>query len=69
MRRGSMLVAIAWALLVASPVDAEIYKWVDEKGNVHYGDCPPPDALLAKYPSPLRPQRRLFEKRRRGLSG
>lgn len=21
--------------------NAEIYKWVDDKGNVHYGDCPP----------------------------
>jgi hypothetical protein len=22
-------------------VNAEIYKWTDDKGNVHYGDCPP----------------------------
>lgn len=43
MRKVSMFVAIAVILPVASAVGAEIHKWVDEKGNVHYGDCPPPD--------------------------
>ena len=28
-------------MLLASPVSAEIYKWVDEKGKVHYGDRVP----------------------------
>lgn len=22
--------------------DSEIYRWVDEDGNIHYSDCPPP---------------------------
>ena len=26
--------------LMASPVTAGIYKWTDEKGNVHFGDRP-----------------------------
>jgi hypothetical protein len=26
--------------LSASSVQADVYKWVDEKGNVHYGDKP-----------------------------
>jgi hypothetical protein len=29
-------------LLFASGIHAEVYKWVDEKGNVHYGDKPEP---------------------------
>jgi hypothetical protein len=28
--------------------DSEIYKWVDEEGNVHYSDCPPPPACDAE---------------------
>lgn len=30
----------AVALLVAGTVPAEIYRWVDEQGNVHFGDRP-----------------------------
>ena len=29
-------------LSIGSPI-AEIYKWVDKEGKVHYGDCPPAD--------------------------
>lgn len=25
-----------------------MYKWVDEEGNVHYGDCPPADCIPEK---------------------
>ena len=28
-----------WALLV--PANAQVYKWVDEKGKTHYGERPP----------------------------
>jgi hypothetical protein len=28
-------------MLLALPVQAAVYKWVDEAGNVHYGDTPP----------------------------
>lgn len=27
-------------IALAFPVHAEVYKWVDEKGNIHYGDKP-----------------------------
>lgn len=30
-------------LLAGTPAVGEIYKWVDDKGGVHYGDCAPPD--------------------------
>jgi glutaredoxin len=32
------------ALLVATPVAAQVYKWTDPSGKVHYGDRPPDDA-------------------------
>ncbi|MFZ3324191.1 MAG: DUF4124 domain-containing protein [Usitatibacter sp.] len=39
MRKLALLVA-----LVALGAQAEIYKWTDEKGQVHYGEQPPPNA-------------------------
>ena len=36
-----LIVAI---LLVAAPVAAQVYKWTDSQGRVHYGDRPPDDA-------------------------
>lgn len=27
--------------IVVITLNAEIYKWIDDKGNVHFGDCPP----------------------------
>ena len=35
-------------LLVARPLCAEIYKWVDEKGVTNYSSSPPASAALAK---------------------
>jgi hypothetical protein len=35
-------VAIALALCVALPASAQMYKWVDSNGKVHYSDKPPP---------------------------
>ncbi len=36
------LIFMAVALLLASPVQAKIYKWVDDKGVTHFGDSIPP---------------------------
>jgi glutaredoxin len=33
-------------LLPMSSGSAELYKWVDDKGNIHYGDSPPAKADL-----------------------
>jgi glutaredoxin len=32
------------ALLLALPATAQVYKWTDPGGKVHYGDSPPEDA-------------------------
>ena len=34
---------LALLILFALPARAEIYKWTDEKGKVHYGDQAPAD--------------------------
>ena len=35
-----MIRLILLSMVFALPAQAEIYKWVDEKGNIHYGDKP-----------------------------
>ena len=35
-------------LLVSTQSFAQLYKWVDADGNVHYGDSPPEDAKLER---------------------
>ena len=38
-----ILLALVLSLSFTGASLAELYKWVDEEGNVHYGDCPPAD--------------------------
>jgi len=42
MSRSTWILMIA-VLLAGTTAVGEIYKWVDDKGGVHYGDCAPPD--------------------------
>lgn len=45
MRVSGWLSLVVLGLVVALPVSAgKLYKWVDEKGNVHYSDRVPPEA-------------------------
>ena len=37
----SILAAVLALTLAGTPALAEVYKWVDAEGNVHYGDRPP----------------------------
>jgi hypothetical protein len=42
-------------LAIALPAAADMYKWVDEAGEVHYSDQPPPNAKVreqVKVPTP-----------------
>jgi hypothetical protein len=41
MRRAPLLLA---ALLLAAPASAQVYKWVDKDGKVHYSDKAPKNA-------------------------
>ena len=41
-------ILVLLVLLVARPVCAETYKWVDEKGVTNYSSSPPANAKLAK---------------------
>ena len=38
-----ILLALVLSLAFTGASFAELYKWVDEEGHVHYGDCPPAD--------------------------
>ena len=40
--RHTHLLALAMALAAGSPSAAQLYRWVDEKGNVEWRDTPPP---------------------------
>jgi hypothetical protein len=42
------------ALLLAGPAWAQVYKWVDAEGRVHYGERPPPAREADKLTIPLR---------------
>lgn len=35
--------------LLAAPAGADVYKWTDAQGKVHYGDQPPSSATLTPY--------------------
>lgn len=37
--------ALALACALALPVEAALYRWVDEQGNVHYSDIIPPSSV------------------------
>lgn len=40
------MIRMAWALVLffATAAQSQYFRWVDDKGNVHYGDRPPPFA-------------------------
>ena len=40
-------------LFLATPVQAEVYKWTDDSGSVHYTDQPPPKAKSKTEPHKL----------------
>lgn len=40
--RATSLVALAFVLAAGSASGAQLYRWVDEKGNVEWRDTPPP---------------------------
>lgn len=45
MRAAALLLCLALAGLAGA---ADVYKWTDKDGKVHFGDAPPPDAIDAQ---------------------
>jgi len=51
-----LTVVVSLALCVALPASAQMYKWVDANGKVHYSDKPPPSNVKTeKLREPARP--------------
>ncbi|MCU0832855.1 MAG: DUF4124 domain-containing protein [Chromatiaceae bacterium] len=48
--RASLLLALLIALV---PAQADVYRWVDDSGRVHYGDRPVVGAQTVPLPAPL----------------
>ena len=48
MRLLLLILAFLISLITATGVTAEIYKWIDEQGNVHFTDRPPPNQVTEK---------------------
>lgn len=48
-----VLFLLATGTLIAAPLLAATYKWVDEKGNVHYTQTPPPAQEFEMLRDPL----------------
>ena len=49
------LVFLGLSLLVIGTASAQLYKWVDEEGNVFYGDSPPADCRPQQIEVPPSP--------------
>jgi glutaredoxin len=49
MSKFHIIFSLLLVLLAASPIShGQLYKWVDEQGNIHYGDSPPENANLKR---------------------
>jgi len=52
MRLILFMVVVSMLVLPASHAAAEIYKWVDRDGSVHFTDSPPPEGANAEVVNP-----------------
>jgi hypothetical protein len=43
-------IAVVCGALLAAPALAQVYKWTDDEGRVHYSDTPPTDAEATLMP-------------------
>lgn len=55
MRLSQALPLAAGLILMGAPVSAELYKWTDAEGKVHFSDQPPPPEV--KAPVTVKPRR------------
>ena len=45
-----LAIAVVCGALLVAPAAAQVYKWTDETGRVHYSDTPPTDADATLLP-------------------
>jgi len=58
MVKGTAILLFVAGLLFVPVGIGEIYRWVDDQGNVHYGDCPPADCGAVPIRSHTRPSQK-----------
>lgn len=68
LKRGASKLCFLLALmLIPTLVSAQIYRWTDENGNVHFGDSPPGNANAKSLDLPKGPSDKEVEKAQREL--
>ena len=50
--KGAMRTIVLLATIVALSANAEIFKWIDERGQTQYGESPPPGVKATKVAVP-----------------
>jgi len=53
-----------FVLLFSGAASAQVYKWTDEQGRVHYGDCPPPRCNSTEVDLGTRPRQERLDQAR-----
>ena len=48
MKQAGLAILIALGMVFAGVASAEVYRWVDKAGKVHYSDVPPPEETKAQ---------------------
>jgi hypothetical protein len=48
--------ALLGTCVLASTASAQVYRWVDERGRVHYGNLPRPGAIRLELREPVAPR-------------
>jgi hypothetical protein len=60
MNKGNLVALML--ILIGGITQAEVYKWVDESGRVHFGDTPPPESDSQTVEVPEAPSREKVER-------
>ena len=64
LHKSTSIIIFTFLVLSASTAEAEIYKWVDDNGNVHYGDKPVANSEQLNIVTDEAPTNKLSKKER-----
>ena len=57
MKKGLLVLGLTgFFFIMCNPCWAQLYKWVDEKGTIHFSDEPPPASLKTQPKDPVKVQ-------------